>query len=248
MVALAGSFFNWISTSLILATSAASSTLSCVNSTSLTTRCHELSFSRSASMASSFSCSSVRFLDIRCSRRVSRSVWKFSRSARACSTTSAFSAFSLSLRSLRVTCHSSFHFCIGEGSLVSSMGFGSSSPAPSTGSSPAVSGAGIANAVSSAGGSGMRTAGDPSSTSPMKPESARGAAKSAGGAAKSAAKSGESSVMGGPMKMGSSEGGGAPNTMGSLSAGGAGASSEGGLKKSEVCSSMVVAQFFTVRQ
>mmetsp|Transcript_12218 Transcript_12218/g.18745 ORF Transcript_12218/g.18745 Transcript_12218/m.18745 type:complete len:209 (-) Transcript_12218:68-694(-) len=110
-----GSFFNRIITSLMRFTSTESSALSCESSTILQTRCHELSFSKSASIASSFSCSSDLFFDILLSRLDSRWSWKFFMASSAAAMNSAFLAFSASLRSIKTLCHSSFHFCIGDG-------------------------------------------------------------------------------------------------------------------------------------
>mmetsp|Transcript_26245 Transcript_26245/g.55810 ORF Transcript_26245/g.55810 Transcript_26245/m.55810 type:complete len:247 (+) Transcript_26245:30-770(+) len=127
--ALAGSFFSRTSTSFILPVSTAPSVLSWLSSIIFTTRCHELSFSRSASMASSLSCSSLRFLAMRASLLFSLSAWKAATSSRAVSTWDALVAFSSSFRRRRVTAHSSFHLAMGVGSA------GTSSPPEGTASS-----------------------------------------------------------------------------------------------------------------
>mmetsp|Transcript_13331 Transcript_13331/g.18341 ORF Transcript_13331/g.18341 Transcript_13331/m.18341 type:complete len:252 (-) Transcript_13331:45-800(-) len=124
-------------TSFIRLVSSLASAESCVSSTSFTTLCQELSFSRSASRASNLSCSSERFRAILASRRASRSAWNFSKSTRACSTSLAFAAFSSSLRCIRVTCHSLFHLAIGESSgSASTSSSGSSSPTSSRRTAP----------------------------------------------------------------------------------------------------------------
>mmetsp|Transcript_54073 Transcript_54073/g.131258 ORF Transcript_54073/g.131258 Transcript_54073/m.131258 type:complete len:213 (+) Transcript_54073:315-953(+) len=134
--------------SRIRVVSSPASAPSWVRSTIFDTRCHELSFSRSASMSSSLACSSSRFLAIFVSRLVSRPALNSSSATRAASTISAFLAFSSSLRAVRVTCHSSFHFCIALGSLDTG-----TSPARSSGSSL------VSTAISASSGGGARTIG-----------------------------------------------------------------------------------------
>mmetsp|Transcript_16904 Transcript_16904/g.39041 ORF Transcript_16904/g.39041 Transcript_16904/m.39041 type:complete len:241 (-) Transcript_16904:236-958(-) len=141
------SFLRTMKMSRIFLVSSPPSAPSWVRSTILLTRCQLLSFSRSASMSSSFACSSSRFLAILASRFVEFLVWNSSMAIRAASTMAALSASSSSLRAASVACHSSLNCFIALGvSWNKTGGWGASSSSSTAGGGPSTMGASSATA------------------------------------------------------------------------------------------------------